>query len=104
MAVQVQTLVPQAEVILRLVLLAVLVLLWAWRAAGMAQPRYGKSLMLKPLEGGTLSSEQLVSLQALAGVDELVVMPDEAVIYLKVDPRMWSDSALADWPVKILPT
>lgn len=85
-------------------LLAALVLLWGWRAAGMVQPRYGKSLMLKPLNGSVLSAGQLADLQALAGVEELVLMPDEAVIYVKVDPKVWSDSALADWPVKILPT
>ncbi len=85
-------------------LLAALVLLWGWRAAGMAQPRYGKSLMLRPLDGVVLSGEQMADLQALAGVEELVLMPDEAVIYVKVDPKVWSDAALAGWPVKILPT
>lgn len=85
-------------------LLAVLVMLWVWRAAGMAQPRYGKSLMLKPLDNVVWSDEQLAGLQALAGVEELVWMPDEAVMYVKVDPTRWSDSALAGWPVKILPT
>lgn len=85
-------------------LLAALVLLWAWRAAGMAQPRYGKSLMLKPLDGVVWSDAQVAGLQALAGIEELVWMPDEAVIYVKVDPKLWSDTALAGWPVKILPT
>lgn len=85
-------------------LLALMVLLWGWRAAGMAQPRYGKSLMLKPLGDRALDSEQIAQLQALPGVEELVLMPDEAVIYVKVDPKLWSDTALAGWPVKILPT
>lgn len=85
-------------------LLAGLVLVWGWRAAGMAQPRYGKSLMLKPLDGVALSREQIADLQALAGIEELVLMPEDSVIYLKIDPKIWSDTALAGWPVKILPT
>ena len=85
-------------------LLAGLVLVWCWRAAGMAQPRYGKSLMIKPLDGVMLSREQVADLQALAGIEELVLMPEDSVIYLKIDPKIWSDTALAGWPVKILPT
>lgn len=85
-------------------LLAGLVLVWGWHAAGMAQPRYGKSLMLKPLDGVMLSREQVADLQALAGIEELVLMPEDSVIYLKIDPKIWSDTALAGWPVKILPT
>jgi len=85
-------------------LLAAFVALWGWLAVGMIQPRYGRSLMLRPLDGVVLSNEQLAGLQALAGVEELVLMPDEAVIYIKVDPKVWSDGSLADWPVKILPS
>lgn len=85
-------------------LLAALVLLWGWRANGMAQPRYGKSLMLKPLDNVVLGDEHIAGLQGLAGVEELVWMPDEAVIHVKVDPKLWSDVALTGWPVKILPT
>jgi len=74
------------------------------RAAGMSQPRYGKSLTLQPLPGVLLTTEQIEALQALVGVEELVHLPEESVVYLKVDPKQWSDSALSGWPVKILPT
>lgn len=86
------------------VILALVVLLWIGRAAGMSQPRYGKSLTLQPMPGVSLTSEQIETLQALVGVEELVHLPEESVVYLKVDPKQWSDSALSGWPVKILPT
>jgi len=85
-------------------LLAAMVLLWGWRAAGMAQPRYGKSLMLKPLALKPLTEQQMAELHALAGVDAVVPMPDEALIFVKVVPKVWTYSALAGRPVKILPT
>ena len=85
-------------------ILAIVVLLWLGRAVGMNQPRYSKSLTLQPLSDVALTTEQIEALQALAGVEELVHLPDEAVVYLKVDPKQWADSALAGWPVKILPT
>ena len=86
------------------VILALVVLLWIGRAAGMSQPRYGKSLTLQPLPGVLLTTAQIEALQALVGVEELVHLPEESVVYLKVDPKQWSDSALSGWPVKILPT
>ena len=86
------------------VILALVVLLWMGRAAGMSQPRYGKSLTLEPLPGVLLTTAQIEALQALVGVEELVHLPEESVVYLKVDPKQWSDSALSGWPVKILPT
>lgn len=85
-------------------LLAGLVLLWWFIAHRMTQPRYGKSLMLVPLDGVVLSAAQIASLEALAGVEELVWMPDESVIYLKVDPKRWAEVGLTGWPVKILPS
>lgn len=84
--------------------LTVLVMLWLWRAARMQQPHYCKSLTLQLLPGVALSSAQIDALHRLGGVEELVHLPDESVVYLKVDPKQWTDSALADWPVKILAT
>lgn len=86
------------------VILTLVVFLWIGRAAGMSQPRYGKSLTLHPLPGVLLTTAQIEALQALVGVEELVHLPEESVVYLKVDSKQWSDSALAGWPVKILPT
>ena len=90
---------------------------WLWRAYSMAQPAYLHSVILQP-EGegrgqvgeassgiGQLLSEQALSdIRALAGVEELVVLPDDALIYLKVDKLHWQPESLTPWPVRIIAT
>lgn len=81
-------------------LLFVVVLVWIWRAYGMAQPTFWQSVVLHP-EGAGLSASQIDDLRGLPGVEELVTLPDDAVIYLKVDRKVWQEERLAGWPVKV---
>lgn len=74
---------------------------WAVRAWGMAQPAYLHSVALRP-EGGVLAAEALAGMRALPGVEELVILPDDEIIYLKVDRARWQETDLAQWPVKII--
>ncbi|REH38665.1 putative MFS family arabinose efflux permease [Paraperlucidibaca baekdonensis] len=97
------------------VVLALATLVWLWRAYAMAQPAYLHSVILQP-EGATrgtvgdasvaveqsLSEPVLNEIRALAGVEELVVLPDDALIYLKVDKQHWRPESLATWPVRII--
>ena len=95
--------------------LAVVALVWFWRAYAMAQPAYLHSVILQPegVSRGPVGSEQtlttqaldeqaLMSIRALAGVEELVVLPDDALIYLKVDKQQWLPESLSPWPVRII--
>jgi MFS family permease len=69
---------------------AVLILLWLAVAAGMQSPPPVKTLMLHLRDG--LSPAEARALQAdiaaLPGVVEALVIADEAVAYLKIDPRV----------------
>lgn len=81
--------------------LAVLALGWlavAWR---MAPPLSLHGLAITPLEG-PLSAEQLQILRELPGVHEVVVLPDEAVIHVKIDRRLWQPGPVNAWPVRIV--
>lgn len=84
-------------------ILLLVVLTWAWLAWGMAQPTFWQSVVLHPESVG-LSPTQVEALRHLPGVEELVTLPDEAVIYLKVDRETWQPACLATWPVKIMAT
>lgn len=81
--------------------LATGVLLWLLIARAMSQPAYLQSLALKP-ERGLLTADLLADMRALPGVEELVVLPDDEIIYLKVDKARWEEAALQQWPVKII--
>ncbi len=81
--------------------LAGIVLIWAGRAWSMAQPAYFHSVALRP-EAGALAASVLEDLRALPGVEELVILPDDEIIYLKVDKARWQEAELQQWPVKII--
>jgi predicted MFS family arabinose efflux permease len=97
--------------------LAAATIIWLWRAYSMAQPAYLHSVILQP-EGASrgqvgtnsvvieqsLSEQTLMDIRALAGVEELVVLPDDALIYLKVDKQFWQPESLTPWPVRIIAT
>jgi MFS family permease len=97
--------------------LAVATVFWLWRAYSMAQPAYLHSVILQPEgegrgqvgdvnsgAGQSLSEQALSEIRALAGVEELVVLPDDALIYLKVDKLRWQPESLTPWPVRIIAT
>ncbi|MEO6699316.1 MAG: MFS transporter, partial [Paraperlucidibaca sp.] len=95
--------------------LAVATIIWLWRAYSMAQPAYLHSVILQPdgvsrAQVGddsaavehSLSEQTLMDIRALAGVEELVVLPDDALIYLKVNKQHWLPESLTPWPVRII--
>ncbi len=79
--------------------LAVVMLCWLWRASSMASPRYWQSVVLQPEQD--LNREQLEQLRQLPGVEELVMMNDDQLLYLKVDQVLWQPDALINLPVRI---
>lgn len=81
--------------------LAGIVVVWVLQAWGMAQPAYLQSIALRP-EGGALTSSTLDDMRALPGVEELVILPDDEIIYLRVDKARWQEADLQQWPVKII--
>jgi len=81
--------------------LAGLVLAWMAVAGRMAQPAYLHSVALR-LEAGAPDEVLLEGLRVLPGVEELTVLPDDEIIYLKVDKARWQEDALRQWPVKII--
>lgn len=89
------------SVTLLFLVLAVIVVVWVLAARGMAQPAYFHSIALKPAEGA-LSASVLEELRLLPGVEELVILPDDEIIYLKVDKSRWQELALQQWPVRII--
>lgn len=83
------------------VLLAAVVL-WLGYAWFMPQPRYLQSVMLRPTED-SFAPNVLLQLPELPGVHEVVSLPEENVIYLKVEKRVWQPEAIREWPVRIIP-
>jgi predicted MFS family arabinose efflux permease len=68
---------------------AVLAALWLVFAAAMRPPRYLASRVLR-LGGGTYDAPHLAAaLQALPGIAEAVVIPEDGVAYLKVDTALY---------------
>lgn len=80
-------------------LLAAILLVWLCRAWSMQRPRHWKSLVVYP-QGDRLAT-LLSALEALPGVEELVLLPDDVVIYLKVDPLKWQPALAEGLPARI---
>jgi MFS family permease len=70
-------------------------LLWVAIAAGMRQPRYLSTRLLRvgPVEVNAASA-LAARIGAVAGVAEAVVVPEDGVAYLKVDTRTLDEQAL----------
>lgn len=81
--------------------LAVMVLLWLVGAFAMRQPAYLHSLTLRPAEGG-VSNDLLERLRAAPGVAELVLLPDDGDIHLKIDRLHWRAEVLEGLPVSVV--
>ncbi|MDX1588778.1 MAG: MFS transporter [Oleiphilaceae bacterium] len=82
-----------------IVLIVGAVSLWLAVVAGMTPPRHATSftLRLQPLEGGAVE-EIRNRLAAVAGVEEVVILPKEGEAYLKVDKRTLDEKALRQLP------
>ncbi len=81
--------------------LAAAVLLWLLVAALMASPPYLNSVLLQfqqiaPAEAPALAQR----LRAVRGVEDVVVLAEEGVAYLKVDKQVLDQSALDEFPAK----
>lgn len=72
-----------------------LALLWLLVAATMAPPRYLATRLLRVAEGRGADESLAAQLRAVAGVVEAVPAPDENLIYLKVDTKLF-DTARAE--------
>lgn len=76
---------------------------WWLLTLGMARPRFLSSLMLQFDRLSAAEAPALaVRLQALAGVEEVVVVVEEGVAYLKVDASRLDEAGFRDFPARLL--
>lgn len=73
-------------------ILAAIAILWLLVSFGLAQPRYLSSIVL-PLPEVTHTAEWTSKLLAIRGIEEVVVMTEQRVAYIKVDKRVIDDAA-----------
>jgi len=71
--------------------LAGIAILWLLVSFGLAQPRYLSSLVL-PLPQVVETDEWTSKLLAIRGIEEVVVMPEQQVAYIKVDKQSIDDA------------
>ena len=70
-------------------------IIWLLISFGLAQPRYLSSIVL-PLPQVQQVNEWTTQLLALRGIEEVVVMPDQQVAYIKVDKQSLDEAARRD--------
>ena len=75
--------------------LAGIAILWLLISFGLAQPRYLSSIVL-PLPQGVQTDEWTSKLLAIRGIEEVVVMPEQQVAYIKVDKQCIDDAGRQD--------
>ena len=75
--------------------LAGVAILWLLMSLGLKQPRYLSSLVLA-LPQTVQTDEWTSKLLAIRGIEEVVVMPEQQVAYIKVDKRGIDDAARQD--------
>ena len=75
--------------------LAGVAILWLLMSLGLKQPRYLSSLELA-LPQAVQTDEWTSKLLAIRGIEEVVVMPEQQVAYIKVDKRGIDDAARHD--------
>lgn len=75
--------------------LGAIALLWLLYALGMPEPRRGQSVLVRLEEASLRQPDEFaVRLRGLAGVEEAVVVAEEGVAYLKVDPEVFDGAAV----------
>ncbi len=72
--------------------LAVIAILWLLISAGLAQPRYLTSVVLR-LPALEKNDDWAFQLLAIRGIEEVVVMPEQQVAYIKVDKQQLDAAA-----------
>jgi len=70
-------------------------ILWLLVSFGLAQPRYLSSIVL-PLPQMAQTDEWTSKLLAIRGIEEVVVMPEQQVAYIKVDKQRIDDAGRQD--------
>ena len=70
-------------------------ILWLLVSFGLAQPRYLSSIVL-PLPQMAQTDEWTSKLLAIRGIEEVVVMPEQQVAYIKVDKQCIDDAGRQD--------
>lgn len=73
-------------------ILAVIAIIWLCISFGLAQPRYLSSLVLS-LPTGKKTDEWTSQLLAIRGIEEVVVMQEQQVAYIKIDKKLIDDIA-----------
>lgn len=73
-------------------ILAAIAILWLLISFSLAQPRYLSSIVL-PLPEVKQTDEWTSKLLAIRGIEEVVVMTEQRVAYIKVDKRVIDDTA-----------
>ncbi len=73
-------------------ILLVIALLWLVLSFGLTQPRYLSSMIWR-LPEGKQTDEWTSQLLAIRGIEEVVVMPDQQVAFVKVDKQQLDDTA-----------
>lgn len=86
------------------IILAACALLWLLLAATMSPPRFLHSMMLNIRPCSSQEATQLLQgLQGMPGVEEVVVLADDGVVYLKVDKERFDQSQLENFvPVLVV--
>lgn len=72
--------------------LSALAIIWLLISFGLAQPRYLTSIVLR-LPEGKQTDDWTSQLLAIHGIEEVVVMSDQQVAYIKVDKQQIDDAA-----------
>ena len=73
-------------------ILTAIAIIWLFVSFGLAQPRYLSSLVLR-LPENRETDEWTSQLLAIRGIEEVVVMSDQQVAYVKVDKQQIDDAA-----------
>lgn len=82
--------------------LSVLVVMWWALAVRMAEPPFLTSVMLRLEDMTPVVLDGLAAnLRGIAGVKEVVVLPADAVAYLRVDPEEFDSECLMGLPVSV---
>lgn len=72
--------------------LAAIAIIWLLISFGLAQPRYLTSIVLR-LPEDKQTDDWTSQLLAIHGIEEVVVMPEQQVAYIKVDKQLIDDAA-----------
>ena len=73
-------------------ILAAIAIIWLLISFGLAQPRYLSTLVLN-LPEGKETDEWTSQLLAIRGIEEVVVMAEQQVAYVKVEKQLIDDAA-----------